>query len=116
MASSKKATTPALDALRKMRPKSTPAPAAVRAPAGISPGGAAGVEDEEQRFTMRIPAEDQELLRPFRTFLMENKRKVIDGRIFLTAIRRVQLDAAFLAAYDELAQRDGRSLRKLRAG
>ena len=86
MASSKKST-PSLDALRKMRPKTESAPAPARAPAGISLGGAAGVAAEEQRFTMRIPAEDQEILKPIRAFLMNHNRKVIEGRIFLAAIR-----------------------------
>ena len=115
MASSKKST-PSLDALRKMRPKTESAPAPARAPAGISLGGAAGVAAEEQRFTMRIPAEDQEILKPIRAFLMNHNRKVIEGRIFLAAIRLAPLDETFLAAYDKLAERDGRSQRRLSPG
>lgn len=105
----------ALSKLASMRPStansrshSAPTPA----PAPLSPMVPAGATPAP-KLSARLTPDELLRLEEIRAFLTTNRRKPNDTKIAFTALALAELNAEFLAKYDEIALRDGRRQTKL---
>lgn len=55
---------------------------------------------------LRVPPDEQELLKRARMVVAKSGRKVIDTRIFLVALRRLKIDQSFIAAFDAHGEKE----------